>query len=316
MSYQHLSIEERIQKASEYAVLLTADERPEIDIVSELSLVFELTREQATEACVLMRKNFNNEYQLALSSKIRNAWYSVAVIGMMLAGCYFIAAELAGVYFLFVALFAMGLIGALGMIAKWTADKKRSVKDLFPLNRNYTGNTRQVGYIGEFVLFFLLLTVVSAYIYSSGSGLTDSNEITIVKDLVLSGNAETRSTRGKNPDHYFLLQVKGNAHPLKFLDDYYSYGTRGIAPWDFPAGDTIAVMMKTEKALELKENAGTQPLSIYNVQLKGTWLIDLEERNRLKKAEDRKNLLLFGGLMIAAVLLFILGQRYLKRIKL
>lgn len=315
MSYSHLSVEERIQKASEYALLLVQEEKPGTDLTSELARVFDLTHEQATEACVRMRRNFESVYQQSLSGKIRLAWGSAAVSALMMVFFYFMAAELAWGYFFFVLVSAGGLIGALGMIAKWQGDKRRQLKDQFPLAGTATADNRRISTIGELVIFFLLVTVIAAFIYTNGSGRTDINEVTVVKNLVLSGYVESKSTGGKNPDHYYLFHVEGMNSPLKWLDDYYSYGHRGLAPGDFSAGDTISIMLKKEKAAGLLENSSTGPVTIYNVQHKGSWLLDLEERNRLKKSEDRRLLFIFGGLLLGVSILFIAGMRYFRQLK-
>lgn len=61
MSYDHLSIEERIQKAAEYSLLLTEDQRPPEEITAELQQMFGLDKEQAVQAISRMRREYSSD---------------------------------------------------------------------------------------------------------------------------------------------------------------------------------------------------------------------------------------------------------------
>ena len=78
MNYENLSLSEKIERASEYALILVQNDA-NLDIVTELKGVFKLTEDQAKEAYELMRKKYEKEHQSATKTKIKRAWLVIAV---------------------------------------------------------------------------------------------------------------------------------------------------------------------------------------------------------------------------------------------
>lgn len=118
MSYDHLSSEERINRATEYAVILKDDpaKTPEV-IITELASTFSLTYEQAASAYSISKQTFAADYKAAGKNKI---WHYILLIVVCCVACtfyYFISAEV-GLQFMyvFVILFGLGLLGVINII--------------------------------------------------------------------------------------------------------------------------------------------------------------------------------------------------------
>ena len=77
MDYKDLPLPKRIERASQSALLLVADNKRTPEILHSLTSDFALTQEQAAQAVGAMRKTYKNEYDLNVRNnflKALGAW--------------------------------------------------------------------------------------------------------------------------------------------------------------------------------------------------------------------------------------------------
>jgi hypothetical protein len=317
MSYNDLPIEDRIRLASEYAVILIADDRPDIDIIAELQENFQLTEEQAKTAYFRMRQVHSEDFQLAIKQKIKRGWTAVLVCFLFGISCAAFAPEAGWFYFVMVFIFGMGFSFGLVMIAKWTRESKTSPEEGFfsvvdrqkELMKNKEGDwTYSIP-----VLLLFLLTIVW-FFFSTGNRIVNINEIQAVNNMEITRPAEKRFEHsGKSSRiYYYLIYFKGHQHNFKLYETYYNYADKRISHTDYTVGDMVSIEIRQKQMDELLDTIGKHTIKMVNLTSDGKWLIDHAYRNKRITKENKQTFLILAAGFIVANLVVFLWLRYRK----
>ncbi|MBL7729903.1 MAG: hypothetical protein JNM88_01905 [Chitinophagaceae bacterium] len=310
MSYSHLPIEERIEKAAEYGLMLVGDERPVADIVGELKAMFTLTEEQAQQAYIIMREKHSGDYKQAIKRKARFFWVMLFVSLAVGAFYAFLGTELGWGFYIVAAFFGLALFASFSNIVGLWLEKSVPAKKFLGLNKGRTiipENSKLTG-IPVFFFFMLLFTGIASIIHyrvENPAGLTK------MENLVISKKVYLKYTGGKNKTYYYLFFFKGYSNEFRFEKGMYKYGRWKIDPDDFQPGDTLSAETKPKYIQRLSQAEEPGNVYLYNLKINGRWLINHEERNQRVKREDRMVVYVCG----AGLLLSIIGVRLWYRYK-
>src|SRR5689334_15557805 len=94
MNYKDLPLDERITLASQYALLLVADNKPLEEIIGILKSDYALTEEQAAQAFAAMRSNYKAEYNSTVRSNVLNALGAIGLCFFAFLLYYFMGKEM------------------------------------------------------------------------------------------------------------------------------------------------------------------------------------------------------------------------------
>lgn len=316
MSYDHLPLEERIQKAAEYSLLLSQDQRPQEEIAAELQQMFGLDQEQAAQAISLMRRQYGSEYDKSYREGIIMAFVSLFT-GLFMGLAYFSIGEAGGSFFLLIAiLFFLTGVGALLSIWQKTSEKlffsERTL--LKRLKKGSLSKDDRPVKKQTWTTYFLVLTSIGLlsnwYNFSTQPGYIDVRSVVRVDSLVVEAMISEKVKRG---DDYFIFHFKGYPQSFMFYGTYYRYADGAITSDQYPPGFVLGIELARGDSVRMSNRQGSN-IDILNLVVKGRRLYDYGYRNKA----ERENVEGFFALSIVVfifslVLKIIFGRK--KKVK-
>lgn len=280
MNYADLPVSERIKYAAEYTLILKDDpiNTPE-KIIAELATTFFLTNEQASEAYLLSRKQFAEEYKKAGKAK---AWhYTILVSASIVIGIFylFMAGEPGlSSFFILALLFLISALGIVSLIINNLSEnfllrhpnfklpKKNLILQLLPVS------------------FFCSIGLLGQFLFGS---IIKQKDI-IVKPLVLSARIEKLRSAGKSPYYYYNFSVVGYEKSFHFNESDYELADTLPDFKNYHPGDTVYLEVLKEDVKDFhKENIFSKYNRIIGIELNGKSNINYRSRYESIK-ENRK----------------------------
>jgi hypothetical protein len=322
MDYKEMPVEERIKKASEYALLVVADNKPEEEIIGILKKDFNLTHEQAFEAFTKMRSEYKEEYASTTNSNVYKLVGSIAFCVFVVIAYYFMGSEMGSFKafpMLFVVLFGFAALGGIIVLSrtlweKYTSPAFRQIHKK-PATLPAPGKGENLHWTSFGLLLAFVIFFATASVYFGNSGIVNGNEIETIQDLIISNPVTQDHTSGKNRSYYYIFTFRGHQNEFRFYDDYYKYSKYPLDVSTFKEGDTISIQIFYEDWKSLINSQDKSTIKMINVARKNAFFIDHAFRNaQLKK--DHTNQLKFGLIFLGAMLvvkLIWIGLNYFKR---
>ena len=312
MNYDELPLNERIQKAAEYAVILIDDERVDIDILGELQTTFSLNEEQAKKAYELMRSGFKTEYQQALKNKINRAWLAT-VSAVLIAAFYLFTSEFYGVPWLLIALlFGLAAANGVTMLPKLYRERKNPPDEYFRLidfeKKNIT--RKKDDFAARLPVFFMFMTAITCFALIRQWRIINTSHIVTVNNLRIAEPVVKLSDHGKNPRYYYLFHFVGHPGDFKLKETIYEYSEFAILDSSFYPGLAVNIEIDKEDFKKMRDVTASHNIDLLNIGKYNYWLIDQNLRNQRVKNENKKNFLLFGALFLASCVISFVVIRY------
>jgi hypothetical protein len=321
MNYKELPPDQRIELASQYALLLVADNKPDREIISILKSDYGLTEEQATQAIGAMRSNYKNEYNSTLSS---NLFKALGTLGGSLFVClvyYLFGKEVddtAGtIYFIFAGL--AGLVGVAALIITGRIIGERFSGLLGPIRDAFTRPAAEQDTVdkileGVAIMSFLFLCFLSGAHFLK-SGAVNVKQVVTIDNCIIAKPVRYEFTRGKGARHWYAFKFMDHNLEFRFYDAYYTYSNNPGALDKLKVGDTVSIQLRDQKTFSLYQFPhNTGELDIINLGLHGRFLVDLDYRNVCYSKERKKFfhvlLAVFAGVM---PVIFLKNQYYNKK---
>lgn len=297
MNYKDQPLQERIQQAAEYAVLLNDEpNKTPSDIIAELSSVFGLTESQATTAYKNSRKVYKDVYQKATVSK---TWHYVTVflVSITVACFYFFIGQGSGFvpFWLLSAFFALAAFGLLTFLI-------RVMFDRIVLKYPYVAGFRKSTLVSLFPL------TLCFFIWSGVTYLRKN--IVTEKDLVgaifqLTQNPEYKKAPGKNGQWRYEFRFKDYADPFYFNKSDLIYASTLPNFTKYQPGDTIiAEVLKTDIINFENYKLVKNDARIYGIWVNGESTIDYQKRFKIIH-QNHKNIFTIASLVLLAHILIL-----------
>jgi hypothetical protein len=305
MSYDHLPLEERIQKAAEYSLLLSQDQRPQEDIAAELQQMFGLEKEQAVQAIGLMRRQYSGEYNKSYREGIIMALGSLFA-GIVMGLAYFFIGQEGGSFFLFFAiLFGLSGLGALLVIWQKTGERfffsEREllvrVKNRYVSPDDLPDEPAKKGAWTTYFLAFSLIGLLGAwYNFYTQPRYIDVRSVVRVDSLVVEGMISEKVKRG---DDYFIFRFRGYPQSFRFYGSYYKYADGAITPDQYPPGSVLGIELARGDSVRMSNREGNA-IDILNLVVKGRRLYSYKLRNKTEKDNTE-------GFLALTIIVFVLA---------
>jgi hypothetical protein len=311
MSYSHLPLSERMEKASEYALLLSGDLRPQEEIVAELQEMFDLTQDEAIGAIARMRRNYSKEYNKSYKESIRHGMASV-FMGLVCGGFYFaMGKEVAGPVMILGIFFFLVGVGAVIFMLKKT--EERFFFSIKAIRRKVSGagneeeedhpRRRKIDPRGANLIvgIFFLLLAGACHRYYTKDGIIEPVQVSRVDKLVVFKPASRQSTGGRSARVYFLFLFEGHANEFRFYESYYEYAGKNADLGRYRKGDSLSVELLHEDAALMRAGS-PEDISIVNIIQNGRRLYDYEARNRAISKQNF-SFIVYASLFFAGALI-------------
>ena len=315
-AYDHLPVEERIRLASEYAVILTFDDNPELDVIAELMHTFDITRSEAQSAYARMRTHHRGDYKKALTDKIKRAYGSAVAMLLLAISCGAFASVTGWFYLLMAFAFGGGFSSSIILIAKWSRerDSNHGGSDIMLPTGTELKNAMSDDWRFSLPFAFLVLLAASWLFFYSRSRVIDLNEIKTVNGLVLNNFQKKSKWSGKHRTHYFELKFAGYPQYFEFEEGYYDYADISPISLNLKVGDTLSIELKQSQAdKKLNDMRDNVNIEVINIRAGSQWLIRQAYRNKQVEDENSKNFRFAGLAYIFATLISFLWMRYGKK---
>jgi hypothetical protein len=306
MDYKDLPLDERIKLASEYALLLVADNKPSEDITGTLKRDYALTEEQAAQALAAMRTDYKSEYEATVRS---NFFKALGAFGFSLFAflCYyFMGKEMgsAGTFLIvFAILFAFAGLGALAMMGRIIGEKLSAITFFKkPLFANHVRKLDEYDKaLHTFICMSLFFLCFAAWEYFFHKDIIDVNKIVTVNNCIITQPVKRESTGGKSPRYYYVLKFRGSILEYRFYNNYYNYSNHAWYFSELTERDTVSIQVKNKDLNTMRNEYSTGAIDVVNLGRHGRFLIDHASRNALLEEAHKKLfyvfLAVFGGLL-------------------
>jgi hypothetical protein len=317
MNYLDLPLEERIQKAMEYALILVADERPGLDIINELKAVFGLTEHEAKECYSRMRKQFNEQYNSAIRTKIRFAWTSLIASTVFLVFFSLYSAGVGWFFLTFTFLWGLVMIGAVTFLARHYREKAKSPESGYFLDRERLQKIRWdkkgEDWTISLPLFFFILVIAAFYFFYSQNNVLDTSTLFPKYDVIISDKVDHINTSNRFSSDRILFRFKGFQNIFEFDEKLFKYGNPPMKTSDYLPGDTVSIEMLTKDAASLQDGSDKK-IILTNIAkgVSDNWLIDHGYRNKKIAEKNKKYLLLAIASFIFCLIIVFIWIRYRK----
>jgi hypothetical protein len=315
MDYKELPLEERIQLASQYALLLTADVKSNEEIIGILKADYALTDEQAVQAFASMSSDYKAEYNSTVRGNFLKA---LGLIGVSLAAFlfyYFMGKEmgslgiLAGILAFFCGTSALGAVVLLGRIV-W--DKL----NLLIVKKGRPGGTVSIGYdqfdkmMGTFVFISFFLLCLFSYEYFSNAGIVDENNIATIHNCIVTQPVRYENTGGKSRSYYYTFKFKGSDLEFNFFDRYYKYAKDVSLISTLKKGDTVSVQIEKADLPKTNDPTVSGRINLVNLAINNVFFIDHAYRNARVSKSNKISFYVLLAAFSVIVLVLLLKKLY------
>jgi hypothetical protein len=305
MNYADIPVSERIRYAAEYTLILNNDplNTPE-KIIAELATTFFLTKEQASEAYLLSREKFPEEYKKAGKGK---AWHYVTIIisGLIIGAFYLLMASEQGFGFLFI-MALLFFIGVLGTVTLIFNNALENFQLRYPLLKSFRKNI---------IIQFLPCTFiccVGLWTQYRFENIVKQEDI-VVKPLVLAARVEREETGGKSSQYYYKFSATGYEKSFRFYQSDYVFADTLPDFKEYAPGDTVHVQILKEDIEDLnKETFFSKNNRILGMEINGNSIVDYKKR-RDRIIESREKWLIFVTFAFVVNILLALAYINYKR---
>jgi hypothetical protein len=311
MSYENLSVEERIDRAAEYALLLVADDKDVDTIVKELKEMFYLTEEQSMQAYEKMRTDHKSTYHTTVKRN-NNKLLTIAVFGLLAAAGYFILGETIGDSGMgygaiaFAVLFVLSAVAAILMLIGNIGEKYRKPA------QTENNKTMQLSRELRAVLGIMLVTSLM-YFFGSQENVIVEKELITIPSLVLYKEPELIRLSRKPHKHAFHFRFFETPHVYQFNDKYYDYRGGEYFIKDLHAGDTIAIQLEQDQADRSQERYEPYTIKIVNIIKHDTPYTNHVYRNKQVIKNNETGRWIGLCVLAAALIIFAGAVLYKKR---
>lgn len=318
MNYENLSVSEKIERASEYALILVQNDA-NLDIVTEIGGVFNLTEAQAKEAYELMCRKYEKEHQSAMKTKIKRAWFVIGVSLSVMIFFAFISPDTTPFFLIIAFVFGILILMGFNFLANKYREESTLPKEGYFLERERqkkieARSIKVYNWPFDISLFFFSFLMIGFYLFYTHHGVINKDEIKEYAKVTLSENVIFKDLGGTKPNNHnyaFAFKFKGHTQEFRFADKYYKYGKWKISENDFTPGDTLSIQLQKKDFAKLDENE-TKKIEIINILIKKEWLIDHDDRNRRVEKKNLQTMLWVGAILALSIVVAFLWLRFRK----
>lgn len=298
MDYKDLPLDQRLELASQYALLLVADNKLTSEIIEIIRSDYALTEEQAAQAVGAMRKNYKNEYDINVRNNFLKAFGALGVSLMAFLFYYFIGKEMgsAGILFIILAfVFGLGGVGALLGMGSIMVDKLSKPATAARKLSEFDKVLQGIAFMSGFVL------CLAAYEFFFQPHFVDKAQVVTINNCIITQPVNYKHTGGKNRSYYYVLKLRGSNVDFHFKDNYYKYSNTAWLVSELKQFDTVSIQLLQKDTDLINNKYNTGAVDILNVGLNGHFLVDHDSRNAKVHEEDKNVLYISLYIFLAAV---------------
>ena len=316
MNYNELPLDQRIELAAQYALLLMADMKPKEEIIRILKNDYALTEKQAMRAFGVMKSDYKKEYHSTVNSNIYKTLGILTVSLVVFIGYFFMGREIGGGFgtgiIILSCFFGIAAIGGLIFTGTMLREKIGFTLKLPHVNffagpvDQFDKNVMPLAFLA-FAFF-----CICSFRYFNHAGIIDESKITNIPGCIVTEPVRYKNTGGKNRRYYYAFKFRGHNLECRFFEDYYRYArdrslVRTIKIWD-----TVSIQLLNEDLAVFEDQYSTGKINFINLSFKNRVIIDHAYRN---DKVDKSNKTKFYAIMVicgSLILILILKRFYLS----
>lgn len=320
MSYKDLPLDERLKLASQYALLLVADNKPTDEIIGILKQDYALTQEQAAQAFAAMRSNYKTDYNASVLNNLLQALGIIAFCVAAFLFYYFTAKEMAGLrtFFIIIAML-FGIMALLALIQTGRIILEKFSAPATPVSNSATLKEqspfiRKIDDVDKTLFYFcfisLLIFAFEAYQYFFDIGTVDVKKITTIDNCIVTERVRHESTSGKNRRYYYILKLRGHNLEFRFFETYYSHSREPYLIKTIKTWDTVSVQLRNEDLDLFEDQYSEEEIEIVNLKFQGRFLVDHDYRNARVRKDNKTTFYALLAVSGSLIILIILKNLY------
>jgi hypothetical protein len=293
MNYSELPLKQRIEMASDYALLLIEESIANDDIVLELQERFVLTEDQAFEALARTKEVHGEEYRKLTNASLFRA--SGALMVSIVCGTFYIfmGNEVGFIFILIGAIFLILGYSAMGVIVEKIMGKFFYAPSLVKkrIRENGKGKNKDKDphdWTVHVFVFSLCFFILSFFLYFKKEGFVQIDKLFTMHGLELKDSLQYVRTSGKSPSYYYVFRFKNYPNEFRFYDDYYDYASERMDVRLFFPSDTLSIQIKPSDYLGKIYERVDGRIDIINLFKESRQWIDLTYRNQRKLSANKK----------------------------
>jgi hypothetical protein len=329
MEYKDLPLDQRIELASQYALLLVADIKSNEEIIGILKQDYALTDEQAIQAFTAMRSKYRREYNTTVRSNALNALGSLGFSLLAFLFYYFVGKDLGRsgtLSYVIAFFFGIGALGAFFFVIKIVREKlskpaiaqkrQQVIQVKMYSGANTSGLDNFDKTMGVLFLMSVMFLCGFGYNYFFNTGVVNEKKITTIHQCIVTEPVRhVREKSGKSFYYYYALKLRGHNLECRFLDDYYEYirnkrPIRAIQVWD-----TVSIQVFDKDLDFFNDQYSTGKIDLVNLGIHGHFLLNHAHRNADIKRSHKTNFYVLLTVFAGLVLVALLKKPFLKIIK-
>lgn len=304
MNYKDLPLDQRMELASQYALMLVADIKSNEEIIGILKKDYALTREQAIQAFTAMRSNYKGEYNSTVRSNLLKALFGIGICLLAFLFYYFIGKEMGRsgtLSYVIAFIFGIGILGAiiLTVMIVWGKFSKPAIQKQ-PFSASAPVFDKFDKTMASLFFMCIIFLCIFAWQYFFNTGIINEKTITSIHQCIITEPVRRESTGGKNPRRYYVLKLRGHNIECRFFNDYYMYVRDGSLIRNIQVWDTVSIQIFNKDLDFFNAQYSTGEINLVNLGLHGHFLVDHAYRNAEIKKSHKTNfyvlLAVFAGL--------------------
>ncbi|UAY51783.1 hypothetical protein [Ferruginibacter albus] len=310
MEYTDLPLSVRIDRATEFAIILSNEpnKTPEL-VIAELAQTFSLSNEEARQAYIASKTKFADEYSAAQKNKL---YFYISAFIAGIAGTvlyFFFSKEAGGFFMIFSMFFLFTSIGIVIQLIKSKSEdffiKRESLRTLSKkLKKNFLVQIFPVLFI-FFVITFWQNFLTHIY----------TEKDVEFRPFVLKDEIHLKSTGGKSPQNYFEFKFEDYNPEFNFYHDEYRFANSILGFYNLKKGDTVIVGILKEDMSNLYQGPMfSSNNTIMDIQVKGKGIIDYAYRYKKLKSEHSRWFNIVSLLFVLDIIsIYFLARYHLKQ---
>lgn len=279
MNYADLPLQQRIDMAADYALVLVTDYVTEDEIVGELANMFSLSEKEALLAYSKTRTKHRQQFNKRQNETIWKALASVFICGI--CSIFYLAAgeEVGWPALLLGGIFLVGAFGAIGAAIEKLIERVFFTPGMIQerLEKNRYSDSKRKDWSVELFTAALFFAFFAGVVYFKKPGIEELKGTTIIHGVKLKRPVETTK---KGDGYQFQFEQFRNQFHLK--SSYLDFVNYNFSPQLLQPGDTLSIELRNKEyfgKLQLPQNDEVENVEMNNILLHSKPLINWQARN-------------------------------------
>lgn len=309
MNYADLPLQQRIDMAADYAVILITDHVTEDEIIRELASQFSLTEKDALVAYAKTRTKHREHVNKRQNESIRNA--VVAIFFGLICAVFYLALgeELGWPVLLFGGFFLLAAFAAIGAVMEKLMERLFFTPGMIQerLERHKDGGVVRKDWSVNLFTGAIYLSFFASVIYLKQPGVEEVPNTIIIRNVKLKQPIQI-SKRGD----VYQFQFEQFPNQFQLKSSYLDYTNYQFVPAMLQPGDTFSIEVPPKEyfeKLQLPRYDEISAVELRNLIIRSRPLISWTSRNEASRQQYKEIFLVALAAVVLSLLVMIIRHK-------